>query len=84
MDNWYKIKDKLPEPMVEVLVYNKDCAQDEEFNPDGVHIGFMLDEKTFIVLSYDEEYESGEANYVESHEKYYPTHWQPKPSAPKD
>lgn len=81
MDNWYRIKDKLPGVGKELLVYNPNWV-DAAYCPDGIRIGVMIGEDIFLVDAKD-----GEGYYSLCYRPKnpdYPTHWQPKPVPPKD
>lgn len=83
MDNWYRIKDKEPEVAEEVQVYNKYNIH-EEYCPTGVTNGFMMDDKSFCLAIWNNEYDYWDAVNIAPNSPNYPTHWQPKATAPKD
>lgn len=83
MDNWHRIKDKEPEVCVEVTVYNQH-DKDQDYNPTGVSTGFMMDDKSFCVAVWNNEYDFWECVNISPLSPRYPTHWQPKPQPPKD
>lgn len=83
MDNWYRIKDKLPEVATEVIVYNAH-AKHPDYNPDGTSMGFIMDDKSFCVGVWNPEYDFWDNINISPMSPHYPTHWQPKPIPPKD
>ena len=65
--DWISVKDRVPEPDQDVLVYNpKDGINLGEFDPDQVS-----------------EYDSGWTTFYEWAPTMSPTHWMPLPEPPK-
>ena len=83
MDNWYRFKDKKPPVGVEVDFYNKHWVC-PDFNPNGIRSGFLTDE-VYVFLALWVDHQDTYTNLVINPlSPDYPTHWQPKPTPPKD
>ena len=83
MDNWYRWADKKPEVCEEVLMYSKEWI-DEDYNPSGVSLAFLYDDGSVLQLFWDNELDFYDNRHIRLNSKDYPTHWQPKPTPPKD
>lgn len=74
---WNKTENTKPPVGEEVLAYHPAWV-DEDFNEDGIRIGFLTDENEF----YCAEWMDYKDCYMCRHETPLPTHWMPKPKKP--
>lgn len=79
---WTEISTQLPEECEEVILFNPEYRH-EDFNQEGITVGFMLDGHDFIVAVWENDYDTWFSRFVSPGDELYPTHWQPKPSPPK-
>ncbi len=87
---WKLVSEEKPETGIEILGYSPDWI-DEDFNPDGICLCFLMDEGYWIVAKWCGQHDewhtrpTGEDNWegaIYDKPIYAPTHWMPKPNKP--
>jgi hypothetical protein len=74
--NWILLSKEPPPPCTEVICFKKEWI-DEDFNPEGIRVGFMDDDNNWTSADW---YNDQDTYWND--EKSIPTHWMQKPEPP--